>query len=271
MYYNPRRLLDQITLIHGPHDVLSQYFFIADTAARDCGVRLRLRTDFERLIDLNEQNRDSWPPLSPIFNPMLSNLRIDTAFWIEGIDETGETVATNAGRLYHWPDTTLADELRSLRVFYEDPEPHIAAGESVQVTAPSANKIRGEAVFTGAMWVRPDYRRHGLTKIIPRISRTYAYTRWGNPLFWALIEPDLHRIGVTRAYGPWHHEEGVLVRLASWRGELPFRLLTATSDTMIADIASLVDQATSEIARWTDTPRMNSSSSAPRQGISMRS
>src|SRR5580693_1051495 len=53
MYDNPRSLLDQITLMHGPHDLLRRYFPLADAAARDWGLRLRLRSDFAALIALN--------------------------------------------------------------------------------------------------------------------------------------------------------------------------------------------------------------------------
>lgn len=251
MYYSPRRLLDQITLVHGPHDMLERFFRHADATARRCGVRLRLHSDFDRLLEVNERYRASWSPLTPIFHPAYSNLRIDGAFWIEGVDDGGETVLTNAGRLYDWHGTTLGDELRSLRVFFEDPAPHLAAGDFARVDAPSADRISGRVVFTGAMWVRPDYRRRGLTKIVPRITRLYAFTRWGNPLFWAFIEPDLHEIGVTRAYGPWQAEESVAVRLGAYRGDITFHLLTASCETMLEDAARLAGQAT-ETSRRTE-------------------
>lgn len=77
MYDNPRNLLDQITLTHGPHDLLARYFLMADAAAREWGLRLRLRSDFDALMELNRENPDSWPPLSPAFDPAHSNLRID--------------------------------------------------------------------------------------------------------------------------------------------------------------------------------------------------
>lgn len=270
MSYTFNRLPDQITIVHGPHEMLSRYFLLADKAARDRGIRLRLQTDFDRLAELNERHRDSWPKLVPIFDPAHSHLRIDSSFWIEGVDENDKTVVTHAARLFDWTETTLAQELAALRVFYADPAPHIAAGASIEVTAPSASRISGRTMYGGAVWVRPDYRRHGLTRIVPRISRAYACTRWDIGYFWSLLEPEIHELGVTRAYGPHRIEPGVDVRLP-WRGHLPSMLAWETRDMILDDVAAIVDQATIDNSRWIEMPSTNISSSPRRQGMSSRS
>ena len=185
MFIRHRRLLDQITLLHGPHDLLGRFFLIADTAARDRGVKLRLRADFDGLVELNRRHRESWTAMSPIFDPAQSNLRIDSAFWLEAYDDEGDTVAAHAARLFDWTKTNAVDEIRDLRVFYDDPSPHIAAGESVELDGAAVARIRGRNVYGGALWVRPDYRRRGLTTIMPRISRTYAFTRWDTEFLWS--------------------------------------------------------------------------------------
>jgi GNAT superfamily N-acetyltransferase len=270
MFIRPRRLLDQITLLHGPQDLLGRYFIAADTAARERGIRLRLRTDFEALIALNERHRDSWPALAPVFNPALSNLRIDTAFWIDATDEAGETVATHAARFFDWPDTTLARELRSLRPFYENPAPRISAGESIEVTAPAAERIRGRVMYGGAVWVRPDWRQHGLASLIPRISRAYGYTRWNTEYIWALIEPRTHELGLARANGPYRVEERVVLNLG-FRGHLPLLLMWMPRNAMLEDVEEIVDQATVESSRRMETLSTRPSPPAARQGIRRRS
>jgi len=270
MFIRHRRLLDQITLLHGPHDLLGRYFLIADTAARDRGARLCLRSDFDALMALNERHRDSWPRLAPIFNPELSNLRLDGAFWLEAINDQDETVATHASRFFDWQHTTLVDELRSMRVFYEDPAPHIAAGESVEVSAPSAPHIRGRVAYGGAVWVRPDCRGKGLAALLPRISRAYAYSRWDNAYTWGMVEPRIHARGLIRANGPYEVEESILMRLA-FRGELPALLMWMGRDAMLSDIAEIVAQATVDNSRRIETLSTYRSRSARRQGISSRS
>ncbi|HTS93078.1 MAG TPA: hypothetical protein VMG55_13805 [Stellaceae bacterium] len=270
MFIRPRSLLDQVTLLHGPQDLLGRYFIAADNYARERGVRLRLRTDFEELIALNARHRDSWPALAPVFNPELSNLRIDTAFWIDATDEEGETVATHAARFFDWPKTTLADELRSLRPFYEDPSPRIAAGESVECAAPAADFIRGRVMYGGAVWVRPDWRQRGLASLIPRISRAYGYTRWNTEYTWALIEPRTHELGLARANGPYRVEERIILNLG-FRGHLPLLLMWMPRDAMFEDIADIVDQATVESSRRMETLSTNPSPLPVRQGMRRRS
>lgn len=269
MFIRHRRLLDQITLLHGPHDLLGRFFLIADTAARDQGVKLRLRADFDGLVALNKRSRDSWPALAPVFDPDFSNLRLDSAFWLEAVNENDQTVATHAARFFDWEDTTLAAELRSMRVFYEDPAPRIAAGESIEVEAPTASRIRGRVAYGGAVWVRPDFRGKGLAALLPRISRAYSYSRWDTAWTWGLVEHKTHAKGLVRANGPYEVEESVLLRMA-FRGDLPLLLMWMGRDAMLSDVADIVDQATVDNSRRIDRPRTYWS--APlRQGTSNRS
>jgi len=243
MYDNPRSLLDQITLVHGPHELLAQHFVMADAKARDWGVRLRLRSDFNALIELNRENRESWPPLSPAFDPVHSNLRIDSAFWLEGIDNRGDTVITEIARLFDFKNTDVVEELRALRIYYENPEPHLAAGERVEIDAPAARVVRGRTMHGGAIWVRPDWRRNGLTRIISRVCAAYALTRWDTAFTWGLVEPRLHAGGLSQAYGPHQVAEGVMLRLP-FRGDLPAVLIWMSREALLADLARrIVDDA----------------------------
>jgi GNAT superfamily N-acetyltransferase len=265
-----RNIVDQMKLIYGPRDLLARYIGFADGAARDLGIRLRLAWDFDRLYALNAQHSDSWPRLSPIFNPEYNTITSENAFFIEGVDEYGDTVVTSAARLYDHGDRSDADDLRSLRVFYETPEPHIAAGNSVDVTAPSAEHIYGRVMFSGSVWVRPDYRRHGLTRIIPRLTRSYALTQWNTPVFWGVVEYDLDEMGVTRAYGSWHAENRIATHMPSWRDDLDFLFLSMGQATLIRDIArSAYEVGTT--SRWIDSAIANRSSPDDRQGMSTRS
>jgi GNAT superfamily N-acetyltransferase len=265
-----RTPLSEIKFVHGPRHLFERYFHFANSMAGSLGLRLALRTDFRRLVELNEQNAESWSPLSPIFNPAHCALDPHTAFWIEGVDEFGDTVATSAGRLYDHGTRSVADDLRSLRVFYDDPSPHLAEGECIEVTAASAEHICGRVMFSGAMWVRPDYRRHGLTRIIPRLTRSYAFAVWNAPLFWGGIEPDLHAVGVTRAYGSWHVEDGFTVHMPSWRRKLHFLFLSMGQATLVRDVAAALRQLATSNSRLIEAP-MTNVSFRQRHGMSIRS
>ncbi|HXZ00636.1 MAG TPA: hypothetical protein VEI03_11590 [Stellaceae bacterium] len=240
MYDNPRSLLDQITLVHGPHELLGRHFMKADAAAREWGLRLRLRSDFDALMELNRENRDSWPPLPPICDPKHSDLRSDSAFWLDGLDYRGETVVTEFARFFDFKNTNVVDEIRSLRVYYEHPEPHLAAGERVEIDAPAAKVVRGRTMYGGAIWVRPDWRRNGLTRIISHICAAYGHTRWNTEFTWGFMEPRMHARGLSRAYGPHAAAEGLLVRLP-FRGDLPTVLLWMTTEALLKDLAASVE------------------------------
>src|SRR5690242_6743032 len=96
MYDSAPNILDQAELIHGPRDLLSRYIAYADDTARDLGVRLRISRDFDRLVALNRQHSDSWPALPPLFDPKFSSITRNSAFFVEGIDDRGDTVVTSA-------------------------------------------------------------------------------------------------------------------------------------------------------------------------------
>lgn len=267
------RLVEQVDLVHGPRDLIARYITFADHVAHDLGLRLRISADFERLIDLSKQQRENWPPLSPIFNPKYSDLDDDTSFLIECIDEFDDTVMTSAGRLYDHGDRSLAEDLRSLRVFYRNPAPYLASGDIITVTARSAEHIFGRTGYSGAVWVRPDYRRHGLTKVIPRLTRTVLFTRWNPPVFWATIAPNLDAVGVTRAYGSWHVEQSITAHMPLWQGDCTVLFLSMGQATLTRDIAYSIEhyEVTTGGSRWIDSAIANRSVSPDRHGIISRS
>jgi hypothetical protein len=269
--YN-QSVIDGFTWTYGPRDLLRRYAALLERDLHELGLHIRISADFDRLIELSKQQHESWPALSPIFNPKYCDLTSSNAFLIECVDEFGDTVVTSAGRLYDHGDRSLADDLRSLRVFYDDPAPYLAV-DRVEVNAPSAYHIFGRTGYSGAVWVRPDHRRHGLTKIIPRLTRSVLLTRWNTPVFWATIAPHLDAIGVTRAYGSWHVENAVVAHMPLWQGDCTVLFLSMGQATLIRDIAQSVEsyEANTGTSRWIDTAVANKSLSPARQGTMSRS
>lgn len=247
-------LLEQISLVHGPRELLKRYFEIADAALAERGVRLRYRTDFARLVEINHEHRDSWPAFIPMFDPAHAALRIDNAFWVEALDERGVPVATHAGRLYDWPDTDLERELVSLRAFFRDPAPHLARGDAIEVQAPSAKRIAGRVMGGGAVWVRPDHRSKGLATLVPRISRAYALTRWDIAGNWAVMEPRIRDGGLARRNG-FNEEEMIVFRLKAWRDHLPMLLVWMSRDEAFRHILDVVERGSVDEAGETPARR----------------
>jgi GNAT superfamily N-acetyltransferase len=271
MYDGATNSLEKDTLARGQRELATQYLTFAVGELNERGVRLVFHSDFERLVELNKLHRETWPRVSPICNPAYSRLQPDTAFWIECIDEAGETVATNAARLYELGDHSLADELRSLRAFFDAPARYVAAGESVGVTAPSAARIFGRVAWAGALWVRPDYRREGFARILPRVTRSSALARWDAPIYWATIGRQLDALGLTKAYGPWRAEEAIVTHMSTWRGDFDELFLSMDRNTLIGDIYAALEGTSMGVPRWIEMHMANSASFLRRHGINTRS
>jgi hypothetical protein len=272
------RLPDQITLEKGPVRLLAKFLLKADRAAFERGVRLSLHQDFGLLRQVNERSRTSWGRLVPIFNPEHSDLDPANSFWIAGYDADGEIVATQAARHLPLQQSSLAAELASLRLFYRDPGPHLAAGERCEVLAPSAAAITGSVVFSGGGWYHPRCRGTGLSSILPRISRAYAHARWLTDYTVSMVEPVLTEKGVVRSYG-YSKVEPMIRFLGSFRGDLDLHLIWMATEELVQDLTAWAaqDRTASAAAgssayeeRRIEAPQTNSSP-RERQGSISRS
>jgi len=208
------RLPDALTIKYGPAPLLARFVLEGDKAARAHGLRLRLRTDFEELVYLNKEHmsRGSWFRLVNMFNPELSGISAENAYWLSGENEAGEIVVSWAGRVFYWPETSLAEEARAM--FYGRDE-----GQPCIVTAPAATNISGVVLCGGSTWVRPDLRGQRLSQLLPRIGRAYALARW--PVDWGIgyVSRVLIEKGVATGYGYRNFSYSVFYPGSPW-GEL---------------------------------------------------
>ncbi len=196
---NNLRLPDALTIEYGPARLLAKFVIEGDKAARDMGLRLRLRHDFDELVQLNQQEiaRGNWFRLVNMFNPEFSDVSPKNAFWVSGETPNGEIAVTWAGRVYYWPETNLAEQ--ACEMFFGRDE-----GQPCRVTAPDAQSITGVVLSAGSVWVRPEFRGRQLSRLFPRIGRAYACSRW--PIDWTIsyVAPILVDKGVASGYGQKH-------------------------------------------------------------------
>jgi len=193
-------LLSELTIDHGPADLLERFFQHADAAARARGVTLSF-ADMAELVEVNQQNRDSWLPLFPTYDVRCNTIGPDEAFCILGRDRCGKVVATHAGRLFNLRFSNFHDLAQSLLLMYEHPDQSKQPGETCQVTAKAAQSIAGRVVFSGAAWYHPDYRGKQLSRILPLLSRAYAFTRWNMDYLVAMMSEGVVRGGMTERTG----------------------------------------------------------------------
>ena len=240
-----RRLLDGITLDFGPADLLGRFFLKADAALRERGIEITFGT-VDELVAVNKRNADSWRPLISVFDPAFGGIDASNSFVMLGKNRAGEVVATQAARLYSWTDTNFAEEARSLRLFYRDPDKQRLPDERVVVTAPSASEVLGRVVYSGGVWYRPDYRGGFLSTIMPRISRANAFSRWFSDLTITIMEQVLVDKGLAQRCGYTEVERGVQL-INARPGSAACALLTMNRDKMLQDLTSFLQQIEPQI------------------------
>jgi hypothetical protein len=262
---NNLRLPDALTVKHGPARLLSRFVLEGDKAARRMGLRLRLRHDFGELLYLNKREvaQGSWFKLVNMYNPGYCDLSPENSYWISGENDAGEIVLTQAGRIYYWPETSLAEEARSM--FYAGHD----EGHLCEVTAPAANQISGVVFCAGSHWIRPDFRGRHLSHLIARLGRAYAMSRW--PVDWAiaLVAPVLVEKGVSAGYGYKHASHSIFYPASPW-GDLEVVLAYLSQSEAYEDIAeylghelsdSLTDGLSAAFSRRPRDERVTSTSS----------
>jgi hypothetical protein len=229
------RLPDAVTVRGGPIPEVASFLLLFDNLARERGVRLRVRTDFEALVALNEREvaLGNWYPLFPIFDPARNKMDETNAYWISGVNEAGETVVAQAGRIFHWPESTLAQEMESILYAGQPEHPPF------HVRCPSAHGVSGTVCFSGSTWFHPDYRRLGLSRILPRVSRVFAYSNFATDWTISMVKRDLVEKNIASAYGYTDIQFGV------WApghplGDLDLALVRMPSSELLSDLRRFV-------------------------------
>ncbi len=250
---NNLRLPDALTIKYGPAPLLARFVLEGDKAARELGIRLRLRYDFDELLYLNKQKvaNGTWYPLMRMFNSEHCDLTEENSYWVSGENEHGEIVATHAGRVHYWPDTTLEHEANDMLYGGSD------GGQLCAVTASDAKLITGVVVYGGSAWVRPDFRRKRLSELLPRIGRAYALARW--PVDWgiSIVAPVLVEKGVAAGYGYKHASRSIIFPGAP-TGAIDNVLLSVSAAEAYDDFADILIR---EFSAWA-VPKSSMSASA---------
>jgi hypothetical protein len=238
-------LLSKLTIDHGPADLLDRFFQLADGEARARGVILSF-ADMAELIEVNKQNCDSWLPLFPTYDIRCNTIGPDDAFCILGRDRCGKVVAAHAGRLFDLRLSNFHDLAQSLHLMYEHPDKAKQPGERCEVTAKAARSIAGRVVFSGAAWYRPDYRGKQLSRIVPILSRAYAFTHWNMDYLVAMMSEGVVRGGMTERTGYTNIDWDIRVT-NSPLGNVRFAFMWMERRQLLEDIDRFVVRSTDDL------------------------
>ena len=239
-------------------ELVARFFEVAFRQAEEVGVQLRLSGTLDGLAEINQRNRDSWPPLIPIFDVTHNRFASHSVVMVESLDKDGRTVSTHAARLFDWPRTTLRQEATALRPFYDDPALHLVDGEFVDIPdgAPSG-AITGRTACIGALWVSPEHRKTGLTKITARVVKAFACAHWGASVCWSFANPAHFASGVARAFGRVAVDHGIRLSLGAL--DVPAVITYQAREILLSDVKAAVLEGAIDSSRLTDTTPMNSS------------
>ncbi len=230
---------------YGPKKLLQQVFKTAEESLKARGVELRYAT-FKELNEINvaihKANPESWRLLLPIFDPARAGFSEASGICLFGYDSRGEIVLTQAVRRMNWKNTDFHEEASSMRLFYKDPEEMRGPRESITVDASAAKHISGLISYTGAHWVRPDFRGRGLTAITPCIARALAIERWPKTdFFCTIMANNIFERGTTARARYAHHDWSVHLYHTP-TGTFPAALLWMTQDEAINDLVVFLEQ-----------------------------
>jgi len=168
------------------------------------GIRLELCNDFELLAAINPHLDKV--PLTPQFDPKVSDISPVNGFWIKGVDNRGEIIYTHAVRYDDLGTMPLATFFTSLKAFYADPGTTADPDERCIVEAPAAYTISGRLCYQGELWIKKSsgFRGHDLAHTALQVTHALTLARWNPDYIYATINPGIAEKGVLARYGYTH-------------------------------------------------------------------
>jgi hypothetical protein len=164
-------------------------------------LNLIVERDFAKLLAfLRAMNS---PTQNPTFDPDVNQVR-DAGFWLRIVDDSGDTVASHAQRIFVTAD--FHELLESGRIWYSDGMVLLPGQAPLQVQR-SALLISGIVAHAGGLYVNPAYRKKGLSMFLPFLSRSLCLRNYNTDFYTALVLSSMANSRIPTAdYGYPHVE-----------------------------------------------------------------
>ncbi|NLS74771.1 hypothetical protein E3H11_39085 [Bradyrhizobium brasilense] len=205
----PDRIISALNSVIDPLRV-SRLLQVCDLAAVQKGIKLSIGLDFHEYVSITKATPTKGPTY-PSFRPDRSPIKFGEGYWIIGVDNNNDVVLLEAARLFDLSHSNFAEHLQCLKAFYADPTVHAHPQDRCTCIAPSAEKMTGKVAYHGDRWVRKDFRRQGIPKIMAGIARGVSFAMWAPDFLCALVPRQRSDRG--RVYGYAHYEPGALLQL----------------------------------------------------------
>jgi hypothetical protein len=238
-------VLDDLRIDHGPIPLLGRFFLLADRILADAGVTL-LRTTLAKAAETQSANVESWALFPPMLDQRLSAIPGSTSYGLLGRDKRGAIVCAQAGRVYELGERSFADIVADQSFFYGSEIPAAPNSPTGEVTAPSAPHIRGRMVYSGALWVHPDYRGKHLAGILPRFSRCYALAKWNTEFTVGMASEQNFVPKLVDAYGYKRVEPRFTIHNLAPH-PMSWMLLLMDRQELIDDLARFLEKRSAQV------------------------
>lgn len=234
-----RGFLAGLRIDHGPIGLLGRYFLFVDHYLRARGVTLTLAS-LEDASRLHERNRQSWNLFPPMLDTRLSDIPKSRSYCLLGIDGNGAVVTSQGGQVFDLAGSSLTRLIKDQSFFYGPGGKPGPAQPTCDIWAPVADSITGQVVYSGALWVRPDYRGHKFASLLPRLSRAYALAHWGTDYTVAFISNQSAQTPLLQMYGYSKLEQGFLMAGIPGVGDVTGPLMWMDRAELADDLAAFL-------------------------------
>ena len=243
----PATILNDVTIDHGPQELLGPLFLRTEYAIRQFGVSLSFGS-LQRLAEVNANNRDSWAKLFSVYDPTYwPEDAGSNSFCLFANEPSGRSIATLAVRFYDWSTTSFYDEAVAMRAFSGNPSR--PAGRRCEVSALSSHRVTGRVALAGAVWVHPDWRKHPrLMALMPRFARAYCIARWNIDYYTLVMMEGVFKGGFTKKTGMLNVDWSIDL-FGSPLGDLRLALLRMDRTELHDDLSRCLVELGSEIDR----------------------
>jgi hypothetical protein len=197
--HTPRPFVETLEIKQEPRAAFGRFFLAATALLDELGLVVERGTP-EQLVQINEANRDNWPPLISNFDYREYPMKLDEVSIIVAYDRLGRPQATSGVRFFDLGTQPIGEQMRSLELYYGSRAEAVRKRREVIVDAPHADQISGRILYHGGFWIHPDSRSLGLTGIIPRLNRCLALSQFDYEHECLLASSKLTRPEVAPSY-----------------------------------------------------------------------
>ena len=178
------------------------------TALEQLGFTISVSTDLPKLNSTRLAARQT--PVSPYFDPGISNLTPDRFFWMALKSPNGSTASIQAYR-YDYVDTSLAEWGPSYIIgLYMRRQEILLPSHTSPPKNSIADRIRGRLVYHGEFWIDPQVQNRKLLEKFSRLGMILSLIKWNPDAVWALCNKRMAAHGHPSRMGYPYLEPGFL-------------------------------------------------------------